>query len=905
MAILLYFILGSILSTTATATSEVQRGLNASTASLNKSAVYSLSSSLIPKEECPPCFNCLLPAYKCGNYGTCNEYDGQCRCPEGWSGNDCLIPQCGSLADGPRRHPRPPKEECTCNDGWGGINCNVCQTDDACANFPIPEIEGLLGDDGAARNMTCYKGGVNVRNQHQMCDVTNRKILDQLNGRIPQVTFSCNAADATCAFQFWIGKIESFYCGLQQCRTSVEHDYKKNVTVADCEKIQCSCIADRMLCGEDGSVNIDEFLAEEIKGPAKFSCATGSGCKFEEPAMNQLINDVFGDGYITLECNSGECLHYTQVPGYIAPPKPDYTIWIALSCAGAAAIFLLVIIGFWYVGRTNTSEGFASIRLPEDEAARLMTDHVPANLQFSDISYAIPSGKVVLSNVTGSVKSGQIMAIMGPSGAGKSTLLDILARRQKRGTVGGTTLVNGRSVTDSEFRRVVGFVDQEDLLMSTLTVYETVLYSALLRLPREMSLEAKKFRTLETMHELGILGIKDSRIGESGKRSISGGEKRRVSIACELVTSPSILFLDEPTSGLDAYNAYNVVESLVTLARDYNRTVVFTIHQPRSNIVALFDQLVLLAKGRVVFSGPFAQCQSYFEGIGFPCPTGFNIADYLVDLTVKASEQEVSQRNSQPSSSTHSVHDGVPRTGENHSEQPNTDRLAPPTAGPAHTSREEVNSSAPSKSLLEQGAEFFMHKMRAGNSGPTAVDAFPKDVHLDALVKTYAESEIAKHVKQEITSTTVTNGTQANGSGQMRDVTEETNVLRGRRRASWATQFKILSGRAFKNLYRDPALMTAHYVASIVIAIVCGLLVHNVTNDIPGFQNRLGFFFFTLSLFGFACLSSLGLFANERILFMRERANGYYASGTYFTSKACLSPRFTTKRRLTFPIGSF
>ena len=95
----------------------------------------------------------------------------------------------------------------------------------------------------------------------------------------------------------------------------------------------------------------------------------------------------------------------------------------------------------------------------------------------------------------------------------------------------------------------MGFVDQEDTLMSTLTVYETVLYSALLRLPREMSFEAKKFRTLETMHELGILGIKDSRIGDSGHRSISGGEKRRVSIACELVTSPSILFLDEPTSG--------------------------------------------------------------------------------------------------------------------------------------------------------------------------------------------------------------------------------------------------------------------------------------------------------------------------------------------------------------------
>lgn len=139
----------------------------------------------------------------------------------------------------------------------------------------------------------------------------------------------------------------------------------------------------------------------------------------------------------------------------------------------------------------------------------------------------------------------------------------------------------------------------------------------------------------------------------SGHRSISGGEKRRVSIACELVTSPSILFLDEPTSGkllfpqvylrhplmtnfagLDAYNAYNVIESLVSLARNYNRTVVFTIHQPRSNIVALFDQLVLLAQGRLVYAGEFTKCQLYFDSIGQHCPPGFNIADYLSALHI-------------------------------------------------------------------------------------------------------------------------------------------------------------------------------------------------------------------------------------------------------------------------------
>src|SRR5258708_35649860 len=108
------------------------------------------------------------------------------------------------------------------------------------------------------------------------------------------------------------------------------------------------------------------------------------------------------------------------------------------------------------------------------------------------------------------------MAIMGASGARKSTLLDLLARKNKRGTVRGTIHVNGRQVPDDQFKAVMGYVDQEDTLMSTLTVYETVLYSALLRLPRDMSIEAKKFRMLETLNELGILNIKDSRIGDSG-----------------------------------------------------------------------------------------------------------------------------------------------------------------------------------------------------------------------------------------------------------------------------------------------------------------------------------------------------------------------------------------------------
>ncbi|KAI0313645.1 hypothetical protein OF83DRAFT_1065122, partial [Amylostereum chailletii] len=832
-------------------------------------------------DKCPPCFNCMLPAFTCGQYGECNDYNGQCNCPPGWGGIDCLTPQCDSLADGVERHLREEGKECECKDGWEGINCNVCKTDDSCRNFPLygmPEVP-----DTDVGNMTCYKGGETVFSNHQFCDVTNQKIVDMLPGRPPQVTFSCDKPSATCDFQFWTAQVESFYCSLDTCKTVVQPGYDVNTTLYNCDHIKCSCVPGRFICGEDGSVDISDFLTEEIKGPASFSCKTNQGCKFEEPAMNQLINDIFGDKYITLQCEGGECLHFSQVPGYVRPSKPDNTRWVALSVAGAGLFVIVSSALLWYLGRARSSE-VGKIRLPDTEVARLMADHVPASLHFSDVSSSL-GGRAILDGVTGGVRPGQVMAIMGASGAGKSTFLDILARKEKRGTVTGTTLVNGREVSDELFRKVVGFVDQEDTLMSTLTVYETVLYSALLRLPRDMSLEAKKYRTLETMNELGILAIKDSRIGDSGHRSISGGEKRRVSIACELVTSPSILFLDEPTSGLDAYNAYNVVGSLVSLARDYNRTVIFTIHQPRSNIVAMFDQLVLLAQGKLVYSGELSKCHSYFESIGQPCPPGFNIADFLIDLTMQSTETTTRRGARNPPA------DLLARDEDSNLRDEERGLLTG-TTHTAHSSNGHSSTQGDEETELQErptnGDSFVKRKasqlLEAMSLSSHTAEASPLPAHLAALVDMYAQSGIAADIAAEIAEAARPLGC-TQGSGELPDVAVESVLLRGRKRASWTTQFKILSGRAFKNLYRDPALLASHYLASIALALLCGLFYHNVSNDIGGFQNRLGVFFFTLALFGFSCLSSLGLFANERILFMRERSNGYYSSFTYFASK--------------------
>lgn len=166
---------------------------------------------------------------------------------------------------------------------------------------------------------------------------------------------------------------------------------------------------------------------------------------------------MFGDPAIYLNCHSGECLHYTQVPGFVRPPRPDYTMAIVLSIAGVLIFLVGLGVAVWYLAKKAGSSNDGYITLPDDEAAKLMAEHIPATLQFKDMSYTV-GGKEVLSQVSGIVKPGQVMAIMGASGAGKTSLLDILARRHKSGIVRGNIYVNGRTISHHEYKRVVGYV---------------------------------------------------------------------------------------------------------------------------------------------------------------------------------------------------------------------------------------------------------------------------------------------------------------------------------------------------------------------------------------------------------------------------------------------------------------
>ncbi|KAG0005429.1 hypothetical protein BGZ80_007768 [Entomortierella chlamydospora] len=278
---------------------------------------------------------------------------------------------------------------------------------------------------------------------------------------------------------------------------------------------------------------------------------------------------------------------------------------------------------------------------------------VPASLTISNIQYEItikekPKGekasifkkqpnvqRALLSNVTAKANPGRVLAIMGPSGSGKTTLLDLLADRKARnvGKIQGDVLLNDLSVKEygSIRKRLVGYVTQEDDFIETLTVLETLTFAAKMRLPRSMSNKDKLARVESVMQELNLTHIKDTKVGGTVIRGISGGEKRRVTIGIELLSSPSVLLLDEPTSGLSATDALNVANAIKGLARK-GRTVILTVHQPRSDIYELFDDLLLLSKGKVVYFGKAHSAAGYFESLGHECPVGWNVADYFLDL---------------------------------------------------------------------------------------------------------------------------------------------------------------------------------------------------------------------------------------------------------------------------------
>ncbi|KAG0046815.1 hypothetical protein BGZ83_008010 [Gryganskiella cystojenkinii] len=769
------------------------------------SGVPTSTSASVPNpttspQTCIPQYDCSTSPKGCLNNGICQ---GQtCKCKAGFGGPDCGLLSCGDALTDPSQRPTVAANtgSCTtCSNEFGGFNCNVCESDKAC-QAKTASRTSFLGDE----KMVCNKKPEVFYESFMSCSVRAPELTGFFPGNYT-LTVDLDVINKTVDAQLWLGQAEQFYCSIPNCTIATTEDKGVIATTWKCPTLNCKCLTPSLMCGgvPGPVITIGETI-NSLKGPFSLTCPHDSkDCAF-------FIGDLAGffpTGLQMVDCDMGECVFPSEEQSSLTSVKTKMAtgIIVCLAILGALVLFLIVVCS---IAKRNQ---IILSRTPYT----LNTE--AASLEFRNVGYTLnKDGLEILKGISGSAPAGVVLAVMGPSGAGKSTLVDILAGKRKDGKVSGQILLNGKQVHESDIRRAVGFVDQEDTLPPTQTVYEAVLFSAMLRLPEAMPIYRVHERVSEVIEMLGLTHCKDRRIGNVTSRGISGGEKRRVSIALELITRPPILILDEPTSGLDSYSAHMVVQQLCKLAASKTTTVILTIHQPRSDIFYMFDQTLVVSKGAALYFGPTDSAADYFHRRGLVCPNNYNIADYLLDI---AMDQELVAKAKS-------------------FDDTETEKLGVTSGHQTHVSGQVVsrrahggNASEITRTSDERSLETSVRMDEVGSSGSSTVS--------------FSDGSVQK--KQKTVYPT-----------------------------SFLTQLRVIMKRNFQTLIRDKSLLVLHLAVSIILGVFIGGLYFHVPMNLAGFQNRAGSLFFMLALLGFSSISALGAFTDTRTLFIKERSNGYY-----------------------------
>ncbi|KAL4457859.1 hypothetical protein ABPG75_012724 [Micractinium tetrahymenae] len=453
-----------------------------------------------------------------------------------------------------------------------------------------------------------------------------------------------------------------------------------------------------------------------------------------------------------------------------------------------------------------------------------------------------PTHRQVLFDISGSVRPGEVMALMGPSGSGKTSLLSILgARAQKAMRVEGSCTFNGHPLT-KPLKRRMGYVLQDDLLHSALTVYETLYYAALLRLPREMPRQDKLQRIEVVISALGLEHCRDTIIGGFMRKGISGGERKRCSIGVELLIDPSVILLDEPTSGLDASTSMHVLSTLRHLAGG-GRSIIATLHQPSFRLYEQLDKLMLLSQGHLLYYGSAAAASDWFSAQGYTLPYRVSLPDFLLDLA-----------------------NGDVATDDRDGEHT---RLF----------------------LIEQAEAFLSKHPLDGFQGLTEAGLAPKH-----------RAMLAPHADDSARALGSNHSSGGGSDGLGLDGTEgpvatkaavpsaaSSGGLQPERRwgAPYSTQVALLFQRSLKTR-RFESMSSQDIVQFVVIAILAGLFWLQAGQDysLVGARNVLGLCFFLGVFLSFRALfNALFTFPEEYKHMLKERASGMYRLSAFFFAR--------------------
>ncbi|EPS45883.1 hypothetical protein H072_154 [Dactylellina haptotyla CBS 200.50] len=290
------------------------------------------------------------------------------------------------------------------------------------------------------------------------------------------------------------------------------------------------------------------------------------------------------------------------------------------------------------VEQGNIHFGPADLELNRIQTSHLINDAVD-HFSWKNLTVTVKDRKTkkaiqILDNAHGIVNAGEMLAIMGPSGSGKTTMLNALAHRKAAAgaVTTGDIMANGQKMNLQTIRHLSSYVEQEDALIGSLTVRETMKFAAGLALSSHISHAEREQRTDDLIASFGLQEQAHTIVGTPIRKGLSGGQKKRLGVASRLVTDPRILFLDEPTSGLDSTLSYEVINFIRAIAKKNKLIVIASIHQPSTATYKLFDKLALMSKGKMCYFGPLNEASHYFSGLDLHMPSETNPAEFFLDL---------------------------------------------------------------------------------------------------------------------------------------------------------------------------------------------------------------------------------------------------------------------------------
>ncbi|XP_011178540.2 uncharacterized protein LOC105209688 [Zeugodacus cucurbitae] len=519
--------------------------------------------------------------------------------------------------------------------------------------------------------------------------------------------------------------------------------------------------------------------------------------------------------------------------------------------------------------------------------------HRTLQLSFQNIN-VLHNERQILSDVSGSVRPGEVLAVMGPSGSGKTTLLDCLSG-QRRFDSGGVYL--NREPLSKKWRRKICYVLQEEIFFSGLTLRETVMYTALLRLPEKMP-KSEKIQLVDRILEaLELTFCQHTKFGDYLNRGLSGGEKKRANIACELLTNPLLMLLDEPTSGLDSHSAISLMKFLKRYAVQEQKTVVITVHQPSSQMFHMFDKLLLLYNGRTAYFGEVNNIYTYFESIGVAIKPHYNPADFVLEqlksfpkireklfIAAKESHGNYLNRNCI------TVNTNNQRNQQHHSNNVNNHQLHMQSNGEVHCDTANTTSNNRPTTTTEIVHEKPLKHDALIND---IINNYYKDIHNnhtnhishDAMLIMSDHQNSNEEASQQLWygHDSQSNSSATSSDCQRYESCGDTDWLDYP--TSFHTQFCVLSSRNFKEA-KPRMLSKLNWFQTIGLALMAGSIWFQIPRTEEFLHDLQGWMFFSQTYWMlFALFGALNSFPAEREVISKERRSGAYRLSAYYLAK--------------------